>query len=342
MKAALAEGGKIRIDELDVPEPGPDEVQIKVNAAGLNAADKSLITGHYVIGNSVVKPQSGEAAAGPLRFGIEVSGVVSTIGAEVTTYAVGDAVMARCRGGFSEYVVTPASDVMAKPGNLSFTEAAAVPVTFITAHNALMTLGQFERGAHVLINGVSSGVGVAALQLAKTLGAATVVGTARNRDRLENLSEHGIAIDVPVDTADPQFIDKILEATGGHGVDVIVDSVGAPEWEQNLQVLAIGGRLVSVGRSGGTTAKVDFDEIARKRVSIIGATFRTRSREETSAVVQAAALVIVDGLSTGDLKVIVDRVFPLQEVTQAESWLTSGKKIGKVVVAMPDHTSDAR
>lgn len=336
MKAALAEDGTIRIDEVGVPDPGADEVQIKVAAAGLNAADKGLITGHYIRGTSITKPTPGEALSGPIRFGMEVSGVITVVGASVSGFTVGDEVMARSGGAYAEYVVTPAADVLTKPADLSFTDAAAVPVTFITAHDALSTLGGLHAGQHVLVNAVSSGVGVAALQLAKLLGATTVVGTARNRDRLTDLAEHGIAMDLALDTADPQFIDKVLDATGGHGVDVIVDSVGSPEWAQHLQVLAIGGRLVSVGRSGGTSAEVDLDEVARKRVSLIGATFRTRSREETSAVVRRAADLIVDGFVAGKLKVIVDRVFPLEDIAQAESWMTSGKRIGKVVVEMPD------
>ncbi|PRZ41899.1 NADPH2:quinone reductase [Antricoccus suffuscus] len=334
MKAAVAEDGTIRIDDVAVPEPGAGEVQIKVAAAGLNAADKGLITGHYIRGTSITKPTASETATGPIRFGMEVSGVVSAVGADVSGSAVGDEVMARANGAFAEYVVTPAADIFAKPAGLSFTDAAAVPVTFITAHDALSTLGGLQEGQHVLVNAVSSGVGVAALQLAKLLGAATIVGTARNRDRLADLAEHGIATDLALDTADPQFIDKVLDATDGHGIDVIVDSVGSPEWAQHLQVLAIGGRLVSVGRSGGTSADVDLDEVARKRVSLIGATFRTRSREETSAVVRRAADVIVDGFAAGNLKVIVDRVFPLEDVAQAESWMTSGKRIGKVVVEL--------
>ncbi len=335
MKAAVAENGTIRIDDVDVPDPGAADVQIKVAAAGLNAADKGLITGHYIRGTSITKPASAAAMAGPIRFGMEVSGIVTAVGADVSGIKVGDEVMARSGGAFAEYVVTPAADVLAKPADLSFTDAAAVPVTFITAHDALSTLGGLQAGQHVLVNAVSSGVGVAALQLAKLLGAATVICTARNRDRLADLVEHGIAMDLALDTADPQFIDKVLDATGGHGVDVIVDSVGSPEWAQHLQVLAIGGRLVSVGRSGGTSAEVDLDEVARKRVSIIGATFRTRSREETSAVVRRAADVIVDGFAAGKLKVVVDRVFPLVQVAQAESWMTSGKRIGKVIVEMP-------
>lgn len=335
MKAAVAQSGTIRIDDVDVPEPASGEVQVKVAAAGLNAADKGVITGHHVRGMSITRPVTGEPSSEPLRFGMEFAGVVSAVGDDVTGVAVGDEVMGRAGASFSEYVVVPAQDVLPKPPGMSFTDAAAIPVTFVTAHDALVTLGRFEAGQHVLVNGISSGVGIAALQLARMFGAATIVGTARNRDRLDDVAQHGIAMDLPLDTADPDFVDKVLEATGGHGVDVVVDSIGAPEWPQHLQVLALGGRLVSVGRSGGKVTEVDLDEVARKRVSIIGATFRTRDRAEVDAVAGRAAGPITEGFATGALKVVVDRVFPLHEVAQAESWLTSGKRIGKVVLSIP-------
>jgi NADPH2:quinone reductase len=184
----------------------------------------------------------------------------------------------------------------------------------------------------VLVNAASSGVGVAALQLARLLGAGRLIASSTRTSKLEALSAAGIAFDVGLVAGAADFAERCLEATDGLGVDVVIDSVGGPAWAESLAAAALGGRIVSVGRLGGLTAEVNLDEVARKRVSLVGVTFRTRSADQAAAVTRGAAADILPALSDGRLKVLVDRTFPLREAAAAEEYLHADQHVGKVVL----------
>jgi NADPH2:quinone reductase len=332
MRAAVAEAGKVEVREVPVPEPGPGQLLLRVHAAGLNAADRLLIAGHYRVGASVRPPSA--SPAGPVPVGTEAAGEVVAVGADVTGFASGDRVMAMGRGAFAEYAAFDAGRALHIPAGLGWVEAAAVPVVYATAHDALATAGRLVPGESVLVNAASSGVGVAVLQLARLLGAGLVIGTSTSPAKFDRLRAAGVPLDVALDGSAADLGEQLLAATGGEGVDVVVDSVGGTSWPSTLAAAALGGRVVSVGRLGGTRADVDLDELARKRVSLVGVSFRTRSGAAAAEVFAAAGPVVLPGLADGRLRVLVDRTFPLAEVASAEDHLGAGGHIGKVVLTV--------
>ena len=332
MRAAIAEGGRIEIREVPRPEPGAGELLVRVRAAGLNAADRLLVAGRYLVGASVRPPRP--APAGPVPVGAELAGAVEAVGAGVTGFAPGDRVMAMCRGAFAEYALADAARTLPVPAGVDWTTAAAVPITFVTAHDALATAGRLAPGGSVLVNAASSGVGVAAIQLAKLLGAGTVLAASTSPDKYARLRAAGVTPDVELDAGADDLAERVLDATGGTGVDVIVDSVGAAAFPANLAAAALGARIVSVGRLSGSIVSVDLDELSRKQVSLVGVTFRTRSRQQAADVFAAAGAVLGPALADGRLTVLVDRTFGLDEAAAAEDYLSTGAHIGKVVLVV--------
>jgi NADPH2:quinone reductase len=370
MRAVVARDGRLELVDAPVPEPGPGELLVAVRAAGLNRADLLMVRGGYVVGRSLRPPATGTTGttgtsgttgttgtsgttgttgttgtegttgtsdeAPPPRpsvpMGGEVAGEVVAVGPGVDGVAVGQRVMAMTRGGYAEQAIVDAARAMPVPDALPWPEAGAFPVTFVTAHDALVSAGRLDAGATVLVNAASSGVGVAALQLARLFEAGTVVACSTSATKLERLGESGVPFDVGVVADDPGVVDAVLAATHGHGIDVVVDNVGGPAWATNLAAAALGGRIVSVGRLGGLQADVDLDEVARKRVSLVGVTFRTRSAEEARAVVASAARDLVPALEAGRLRVLVDRTFPLEEAAEAHAYLRRNEHLGKVVL----------
>jgi NADPH2:quinone reductase len=332
MRAAIAEGGRIEIRDVPRPEPGAGELLVRVRAAGLNAADRLLVAGRYLVGASVRPPEP--SAPGPVPVGAEMAGEVEAVGAGVSGYAVGDRVMAMCRGAFAEYALADTARTMPVPAGVDWTTAAAVPLTFVTAHDAIATAGRLAPGESVLVNAASSGVGVASVQVARLLGAGTVIAASTSPDKYEKLRAAGVVADVELDAGAGDLAEQVLAATGGRGVDVVVDSVGAAAFPANLAAAALGARIVSVGRLGGSVAAVDLDELSRKRVSVVGVTFRTRSRQQAADVFGAAGAVLGPALADGRLTVLVDRTFDLAEAAAAEDYLGTGTHIGKVVLVV--------
>jgi NADPH2:quinone reductase len=253
-------------------------------------------------------------------------------GFSVGGFSVGDAVMAMARGAYAELALVDAARAMPVPAGLGWEEAGAFPTTFITAHDALASAGRLQPGESVLVNAASSGVGVAALQLAHLLGAGRVLASSTSESKLAALHLRGVPFDVGVVAGDADVVASLLAATDGGGVELVIDSVGGPAWATNLAATALGGRIVSVGRVGGLTAEVNLDEVARKRVSLVGVTFRTRSADEARAVVAAAARDLVPALAAGRLQVLVDRTFPLEEAADAHAYLRRNEHVGKVVL----------
>jgi NADPH:quinone reductase len=332
MRAAIAEGGRIEIREVARPEPRAGELLVRVRAAGLNAADRLLVTGRYLVGASVRRPEP--SPPGPVPVGAEMAGEVEAVGAGVRGYAVGDRVMAMCPGAFAEYAVADEVRTLPVPAGVDWTTAAAVPLTFITAHDAIATAGRLAPGGSVLVNAASSGVGVAAIQVARLLGAGTVIAASTSPGKYATLRAAGVSADAELDAAAGDFAEQVLAATGGRGVDVVVDNVGAPAFPANLAAAGLGARIVSVGRLGGAIASVDLDELSRKRVSVVGVTFRTRSRQQAAEVFVAAGAVLGPALADRRLTVLVDRTFDLTEAAAAEDYLGTGSHIGKVVLTV--------
>ncbi|MBL8381802.1 MAG: zinc-binding dehydrogenase, partial [Burkholderiales bacterium] len=270
---AAADGGRVEVREVPTPVAGAGQVLVRVRAAGLNRGE-------------ITQARRYRTGA-PLPAGVEFAGTVAAVGAGVSAWRAGDNVMGHGAGGQAEYVVADPLALMAAPRGLTWLEAAAFPNVFMTAHDALITNGQLRAGETVLVNAASSGIGLAAIQIAALSGAGAVLATTRSADKAARLAAYGVTRAIDVSREDQ--VGAVTAATGGRGVDVIIDSVGGTVFEANLKSLAVQGRLVNIGRLGSSESRIDLDALWLKRLKLIGVTFRTRSEAERLAVVQACA-----------------------------------------------------
>jgi NADPH:quinone reductase len=323
MKAAVVGEHGIEIRDVPKPEPKPNEVLIRVRASSLNRADLLVAQGH----------QHGAVGGVGARLGLECAGEVEAVGSEVTTFRAGDRVMASAPGGYAEYAVTDAGRAHRIPANnMTFAQAACFPVALQTMHNAIVTAGRLKRGETLLIQGASTGVGLMGMQIGKVMGAALVMGTSTNPARRARLKEYGC--DLALDSGDPGWPDKVKEATGRKGVDLIVDQVSASVANQNLAAAAILGRIVNVGRLGGMRGEFDFDLHALKRIDYIGVTFRTRSPEEVREIVRLMRADLWPAVEAGKLALPIEKTFPLDQAADALAMMRANAHFGKIVLTM--------
>ncbi len=323
MKAAIVTDQGVQVAEVPVPEPKPNEVLVRVRAAGLNRADLGVASG-----------QAHGRIGGPgTIIGLEFAGEVVKCGAEVQGIAVGQRVMCSGSGGYAEYAVADWGRAAPLPDtNMGWEQAATLPIALQTMHNALVTAGRLRRGESVLIQGASSGVGLMAMQIAKEMGAGLVIGTSTNAARRAKLKEYGA--DLAVDTGDAGWADQVLAATDGQGVHLIVDQVSASVANANMKATRVLGRIVNVGRLGGARGEFDFDLHALKRIDYIGVTFRTRSVEEVREITRLMRQDLWGALEAGRLRLPIDRVFPLAEAAAALAHMKANQHFGKIVLAM--------
>jgi len=216
------------------------------------------------------------------------------------------------------------------PDGMSFEDAATLPVALGTMHDALVTNGRLKRGESVLIQGASSGVGLMALQIAKLLGAKLVIGTSTNAGRRARLKEFGA--DLAIDTADPKWPDLVLEATGGAGVNLMIDQVSGALMNASMRATAVLGRIVNVGRLGGGKAEFDFDLHANRRIAYIGVTHRTRSVDELREETRAMWADLAGAVKQKKLSLPIDRIFPLAEAKAAQDYMRANKHFGKILL----------
>jgi NADPH:quinone reductase-like Zn-dependent oxidoreductase len=222
--------------------------------------------------------------------------------------------------------------VVKVPDCLNWQEAAAVPVAYMTEHDALITNARLQAGESVLINAASSGVGVAAVQLAKLFGARPVIGVSGDADKLERLKPLGI--DHGINYRRENFADAVLKLTDGKGVNIILDHVGASQFQDNLRCMALRGRLVSVGRLGGNNGEINLDYLALRRLQLIGVTFRTRTMDERAEIARRFTTDVLPALADGRLKPVIDKVFPLKDALAAQDYLASNALLGKVILVV--------
>jgi NADPH2:quinone reductase len=321
MKAAvLAEKG-LEIRDVPSPRPQPNEVLVRVRASGLNRADLAMAAGH----------RHGRHGGPGAIAGLEWAGDVVEVGAEVRGIRPGDRVMCSGAGGYAEYAVTDWGRVWPIPANnMSYEQAATLPIALQTMHDALVTNGRLQPGESVLIQGASSGVGLMALQIAKLKGAKPVIGTSTNPERRARLREFGA--DLAFDSRDPAWPDQVRAATGGKGVDLIIDQVSGGVANQNMQAAAVLGRIVNVGRLGGMKGEFDFDLHALKRIDYIGVTFRTRSLEEVREITRKMRADLWSAVEAGKLHLPIDRIFPLDEAAAAQAHMRANAHFGKIVL----------
>ena len=315
-------GGNFEFRDIPTPAPGAGEVLVKVRAAGTNR------------GELLARPliRSDNPALRPMRSGGEFAGEIASLGQGVSQWSVGDRVMGRAVGSYAEFTVAHKRALMRIPDGMPWAEAASIPNVFVTAHDAIVTNAKAQRGEAILITAGSSGVGTAAIQIARLLGATPVIATSRSARKNTALRELGC--DEVVDPANSKWVDAIAVATAKRGIDVIIDNVGGPMLADNIRALAIKGRLVSVGRNAGNIGDCNLDEVARKRVSIIGVTFRTRSLEESMVCGELFATDLLPAFGSGALKPVLDRTFPFEQIADAHAYMLSDAQIGKIVVTM--------
>ena len=308
------------LDELEVRDPGPHEVLVAVAAAGLNRADVMQRRGFYPAPAGVV----------PDVPGLEYAGTVAAVGPEVRAARVGDRVMGIVAGGaMATHLVTHERELVPVPESMPLEYAAAVPEAFFTAYDALFEQGRLGLGEWALIHAVASGVGTAALQLARAAGA-RVIGTSRTQDKLDRLRPLGLENGVLV--GHDGFHERVDELTGGAGVGVILDGVGAAYLEQNLRCLARRGRLVIIGLLGGITGTVPLRMLLDKRAQMIGTVLRSRPMEEKAALARRVAAHVVPLLADGTVQPVVDEVVPMEDVAAAHERMESNQSFGKIVL----------
>jgi NADPH:quinone reductase-like Zn-dependent oxidoreductase len=324
MKAWFAvpgpEGAVFELRETAAPTAGPGQVLVTVRAAGVNRGE--LIRG--------AQARSSGPAPTPARAGGEFAGEITAVGDGVSGFRPGDRVMGRTAGSYAQHVAASVRALMRVPAGMGWAEAAAIPNVFVTAHDAIVTNGEAAPGESVVVTAGPSGVGTAAIQIARHIGANPVIATTRTAAKsaaLKALGAHEV-----VDTRDPGWADKVLAATGGRGVDVIIDHVGGPMLPENIRTLALRGRLVSVGRNAGFSGDCNLDEIARKRAKIIGVTFRTRTPEESLQCSERCAAHLGDAIASGALKPVLDRSFPFEALHDAHKYMLSDAQTGKIVL----------
>jgi NADPH:quinone reductase-like Zn-dependent oxidoreductase len=321
MKAAIVGENGVELRDIPRPQPKPSEILVRVRAIGLNRADLGMAGGR----------RHGAAGGPGAVVGLEWAGEVAEIGAEVKGFKPGDRVMCSGSGGYAEYAVCDWGRAAAIPANnMSFEQAATLPIALQTMHDAVVTNGRLKPGEAVLIQGASSGVGLMGLQIARLKGARLVIGTSTNAGRRARLAEFGA--DLAVDSSDPAWPERVLEATGGKGVDLIVDQISGGQANLNMKATAILGRIVNVGRLGGMKGEFDFDLHALRRIDYIGVTFRTRSVEEVREIVRRMRADLWEAVEAGKLSLPIDRVFALDEAPAALAHMRANAHFGKIVM----------
>jgi NADPH2:quinone reductase len=322
MKAAVVGDKELEIRDVPAPRPKPNEILVRVRAAGLNRAELGMAAGH----------KHGNFGGAGAIVGLEWSGEVVELGDEVPAgLKQGDRVMCSGSGAYAEYAVTDWGRVGKIPANnMSFEQAATLPIALQTMHDALVTNGRLAAGEAVLIQGASTGVGLMGLQIAKQRGAALVIGSSTNAARRARLGEFGA--DLAIDSSDPTWPEAVLAATGGKGVDLIIDQISASVANANMKAAKVLGRIVNVGRLGGAAGTFDFDLHALKRIAYIGVTFRTRSLDEVREINRKMRADLWPLVEAGTLTVPMDRIFPLDEAAAAQAHMRANGHFGKIVL----------
>jgi putative PIG3 family NAD(P)H quinone oxidoreductase len=310
----------MRLEEVARPVPGRLEVGVKIRATAVNRADLLQRMGQY--------PAPADAPSD--IPGLEFAGEVESVGAGVEGWRVGDRAFGLCGGGaYAEAIAVPARAVTRVPDRLTFEEAAATPEAFITAYDAMVTQAGLGPGERVLVHAVGSGVGSAAIQIARALGA-RALGTARTEAKLDRAGALGMERGVRVEGA--RFAEAVLEATDGAGVDVVLELVGGAYLAEDVRCAARRARIMLVGLLAGGRTELDLGAVLQRRLVIRGTVLRSRPIEEKIQAVQTFARHVVPLLDSGAIRPIVDRTYPLAEAAAAHAYVASNQGFGKVVL----------
>jgi NADPH2:quinone reductase len=314
------ESTAVELREAPVPEPKAGEVLVKIRAAGLNRGE--FIAGHGLSGTG--------AKAG----GIEGAGEVVKAGEGVSAFKAGDRIMGRASGAYSEFAIFRADYALPAPASLSWEEAAGAGIAYLTAYDMLWPGGELKSGEWLLVTGVSAGVGVASLQLAKLIGA-RVIGTSGSAEKLKKLAALGpnFTLDLGLQNRNGGFEKAVMEATGGKGVNLVVNNVGGTVFAECIRVLAYRGRLATVGYVDGVVAaELDILALHAKRLKLFGVSNKLRGPAEVAEGVRGFARDVLPALASGYLKPVIDEVFPFAELPQAKAHMESNAHMGKIIL----------
>ncbi len=312
----------LTFDERPAPSPGPQELLVRVRATALNRADLLQIRGAY-------PAPPGVPADVP---GLEYAGEVLAVGPLARRFKPGDRVMGLVGGGaFAEQLVVHEREALSLPENLDFPQAAALPEAFLTAFDALVLQGGLSLGESVLIHAVASGVGSAAAQICRALGA-RAFGTGRHAHKLSRASEWGVERTVLCEGSPPRFADAVREATGGRGVDLVLDLVGGEYLPESLRSLAPRGRVMLVGLVAGRKVEIDLGEILSRRLHLTGTVLRSRPLEEKISLAQAAERHLLPLFRSGALVPVIDDVLPMREAREGLARMARNETVGKLVL----------
>lgn len=308
------------MEEVATPKPASGQALVRVHAAGVNRADVLQRQGRY--------PPPADAP--PDIPGLEFAGEISALGGPTARFAVGQRVFGLCSGGAqAEYIAVDEGLLVPTPPALDDVSAGGVAEAYVTAHDALVTQAKLRAGECVLVHAVGSAVGIAVLQIASRMRC-DVFGTSRTQWKLARAREYGLRHPIAVDRED--FAAAVLQH--GSGADVVIDFIGAPYFERNLSALAVRGRMVSLATMGGASVALPLQTVMRKRLHLIGSMLRSRSLAEKIDAIQAFERDVLPALATGELRVPVDKVFPLAEAALAHRYIESNANFGKVILKL--------
>ncbi|MDF1585118.1 NAD(P)H-quinone oxidoreductase [Marinimicrococcus flavescens] len=318
----------LKADRMAVPQPGAGEVLVKVAAAGVNRPDIQQRKGAY--------PPPPGASAVP---GLEIAGTVVAVGEGATRYRPGDRVCALvASGGYAEYCVAPEPQVLPVPEGWSLLEAGGLPETYFTVWTNLFDRGRLQAGESVLVHGGSSGIGTTAIQLASLFGA-RVFATVGNADKQRACLELGA--ERVINYREEDFVAVVKELTGGKGVDVVLDMVGADYVARNLDCLAVEGRLLQIAWMTGAKVSADLTKLMVRRLTWTGSTLRPRSVEEKGAIARSLEEKVWPLLEARKARVLIHKTFPLEEAAAAHALMESSSHIGKILLTTGDEAAQA-
>ena len=307
----------MHLEEIEIPTPREGQALIKVAAAGINYADIAQRQGTYLTRTHL-----------PITLGVEVAGTVAALGPGVSSPAEGTHVVTVATGGYAEYAIAQANTIIPIPPNLDFVHAAAFPVQGLTAYQLLRESARIQAGESVLVHAAAGGVGTLAVQLAKLMGAGTVIGTASNADKLDLARRLGA--DATINYTETDWVEQVKNVTGGLGADIILEMVGGQIAEQSLQCLAPFGRMVIYGAASGQIVQFSGIQLMYKNQAIIGYWLTAQLRRPDR--IALAAMELMQFLTSGKLEIIVGQTFPLAQAAEAHRAISERKTMGKVVL----------
>jgi NADPH2:quinone reductase len=319
--APASESARYVLAEVREPAVGPEDLLVQVHASAINQADLRHASRHF---------SGSESASGPAIGGLEMAGEVIALGERATGFAVGDRVMAMTGRAWAERVAVDHRLTVPVPSGFDWRDAAATPVSYITAHDCIAAAARLAPGESLLVQGATSAAGLAVMQIAKHAGARPVFGTTSKEAKAGRMRSYGC--DMPLVRGSVDAAESVKAVTGGRGVDVVVDILGGAALQENVAAAAVQGRIICLGRVSGPRGELDLDEFARKRIQMTGITFRTRTFDERCAVVARFIRELLPALQDKEVKPVWDRSFDWADIFQAEMFLRSGNQFGKVLM----------